>query len=567
MMYNLNNENLFSTIVKLVYENIRNMRREGMDKENRLKHHFSYVKRFKVNSIFNIVFLLIFFLSNFSFDVQASTAALEEARSIIKENYISPVPDSVLNKSTIEEIIKGLNDPYSQYFSKQEEEDFMDTIDNKMHGIGIYMEIVPEGVKVEGVIENSPAYEAGIKEGYIIISANGQSLAGLTSEQASSLIKGELGTTVNLVVKTGDGSQVFDVMRREISLPTVTGEMINDHTAYVSITSFGRDTSQLFAKKLQELRMQSPDNYIVDLRYNGGGYMSSALEVAGNFVGEEPVITVEDRDGGRTKYYEEFEGNTIDKPIIFLINEYTASASEILAAAVKDYNKAFFVGTTTYGKGVAQQIFQLSDGSSIKLTIQKFYSPMENEINKVGISPDFEVKGIDSLAVAELFSEKYIGNVDKRGYVKVNVGGEEFHISLSLARDEEHWAAFKYIISHVSKEDVYIGTKNGWTQAPADYFDNFYKFLYGDYRSLDTLKNVDENKVFTITFNKDVSLDTIKKYTDIEVINAETGERAAFDINKIDDTKIGLTPKEKLKKGQTYYIKIKNIIKPFTVKG
>ena len=174
--------------------------------------------------------------------------------------------------------------------------------------------------------------------------------------------------------------------------------MLNDHTAYIDITSFGEDTAQLFTEKLQELRMKNPDNYIVDLRNNGGGYMISALDIAGNFIGANPAITIEDRDGQKTRYLAEDKGSTIDKPIIFLVNQYTASASEILSAAVKDYGKAFFVGTTTYGKGVAQQMFPLSDGSSLKLTVEKFYSPMGNVIQKVGISPDFEVKDVDSLS-------------------------------------------------------------------------------------------------------------------------------------------------------------------------
>lgn len=538
-----------------------------MNKRNNLKQYISYVKKCRASSIFNIVFLMLVFISSFSFNVQASATVLEEARSIIKENYISPVPDSILNRSTVEEIVKGLNDPYSQYFSKQEEEDFVNSIDNRMYGIGIHVQMVAEGVKVQSVIENSPAYSAGIKDGDIIVSANGHSLAGLTADQATSYIKGEEGTMVNLVINRGDGSQVFDVMRKEISLPTVTAKMLNDQTAYINITSFGTDTAQLFTKKLQELRMRNPENYIVDLRNNGGGYMYSALEIAGNFIGEEPAITIENKDGVRQRYLAEASENVIDKPIIFLINEYTASASEILSAAVKDYKKAFFIGTTTYGKGVAQQIFPLTDGSSIKLTVQKFYSPMQNEINKVGISPDFEVKADYSLAVAELFSGKYVSNVDKRGYVKVSAGGKEFNIDLKLAKDENHWAAFKYIMDNVSKEDVYIGTENGWTKAPEDYFNNIYKFLYGNYKTFDTLKDVDENKVFTVTFNKSVNIDTIRQYTDIEVIDSETGKRAAFDINKVDDSKISLAPKESLEKGKTYYIKIKNVIKPFTVKN
>lgn len=540
--------------------------------KNELRIQKACSKGYKSFSIFSVLFFLAFFISSFSLNVQAaeSSSLLNEARSIIKENYVSPVPDSVLNASTIEDMVKGLNDPYSQYFSAQQAEDFVNAIDNKMCGIGIYLDMVDEGVKVKEVIEGSPAENIGILKDDIIVSADGQSLAGLDAAKASSYIKGEAGTSVMLKVKRGDSFLNFSVKRREISIPTVTAKMLNDHTAYIDIASFGEDTGDLFTQKLKELRMKNPDNYIIDLRNNGGGYMLTAMDIAGNFIGENPAITIEDKDGQKTRYLAEDKGSTIDKPIIFLINENTASASEILSAAVKDYKKAFFVGTTTYGKGVAQQMFPLSDGSILKLTVEKFYSPNGNVIQKVGVSPDFQVNeenNVDSLAVAELFSGKCRNSVDKRGYVKVNVGGIDYEIDLSLAKDENHWAAFKYIISNASKDNVYIGTENGWVKATSDYFDNIYKFLYGKYKSLDTLKDVPENKVFTITLNKSVNADTIKDNAGIEIINSETGQRAAFDVKKVDDKKISLTPKENLIKGQTYYIKIKDMIKPFTVKN
>lgn len=520
-------------------------------------------------NLFNIlstIILAAFLISSFSFNVQAAGSILDEARSIIKDNYVTPVPDNTLNASSIEDIIKGLSDPYSEYFSKEQQEDFINAIDNKMYGIGIYMGIVPEGVKVNSVIENSPAQEAGIKEGDIITSANGQSLAGLAADKAASYIKGEEGTKVSLEVKRGDGSQLFNVTRREISVPTVDGKIVNDHTAYIDIVSFGDDTSQLFTKKLQELRLKNPDNYIIDLRNNGGGYMATALDIAGNFIGENPAIVIEDRQGNRTSYLASDKGSVIDKPIIFLVNQYTASASEILSAAVKDYKKAFFVGTTTYGKGVAQQMFPLSDGSSLKLTVEKFYSPKGNTIQKVGITPDFDAKDVDSLAIAELFSGKCRSDVDKRGYVKVNVGGNDFEIDLNEAKDDKHWAAFKYIISKASRDNVSIGTDKGWVKAPTDYFDNTYKFLYSNYKDLDSLKSVPQNKVFTVTFNKNVNISTIKDNTDIELIDGETGERAAFQILKADNKKISIVPNENLKSGQTYYLKVKDVIKPITVK-
>lgn len=543
------------------------------DKREEEQKYSTKIKN-KISNTFAIITFLLIFVSSFTFNVQAATfnvqstdsSVLDEARSIIKNNYVSTVPDSVLSAPTIEEMVKGLNDPYSQYFSKDEEQNFVNSIDNKMCGIGIYLEIVPEGVKVKSVISKSPAESSGIKEGDIIISADGKSLAGLTSDKASSYIKGEEGTIVNLIVKRENSNLTFNITRQEINVPTVEGKMLNPRTAYISIASFGTDTADLFTQKLKELRMNNPEEYIVDLRNNGGGYMATAIDIAGNFIGPNPAITIEDRQGKKVRYLADDKGSTIDKPIFFLINQYSASASEILAAAVKDYKKAFFIGTTTYGKGVAQQMFTLSDGTSLKITTEKFYSPNGNVIQKTGISPDFKVEDLDSLAVADLFSGKCTNSIDKTGYVKVTVGGKDFEIDLNTAKDENHWEAFKYILNNVSKDSVYIGTNKGWVLAPSDYFDNMYKFLYSNYRVQDTLKNVPKNKTFNVSFNKNVDVDKIKDNVNIEIIDSQTGERAAFDVKKLDDKKISLMPKEELKSGETYYIKIKDIIKPFTVK-
>lgn len=533
----------------------------------------SFKNYFKIKRLLKkgtcIVSLLLVFISIFSFNVHAqdSEKLLKEVRSLIKENYIDEVPDSVLNSSTINDIVKGLNDPYSQYFSKQEEEDFLNSIDNKTYGIGIYMDIVKEGVKIDSVIGGSPAETAGLKEGDIIFSADNHSLVGVNSKQASSYIKGTKGTSVKLSVKRGDATLNFDVKRGEISVPTVNAKMLDNGTAYIDIVSFGGDTSQLFSKKLKELKGKNPERYIIDLRDNGGGYMETALDIAGNFIGKNLAMIVEDKSGKRVGYLAEDKGGVIDKPMIFLVNNYTASASEILSSAVKDYKKAVFIGNTTYGKGVAQRIFTLSNGSALKLTFEKFYSPKGNQIQKVGIKPDFDTKTVNSLVIAELFSGKCRNEIDKSGFVKILIGEKEFEIDLNVAKSEKYWSAFKYIINNVDRSNIYVGKKDGWVKAPEEYFNNIYKFFYSDYKELETSKEISEDKVFTVTFNKSINSSTIKDNTGIEIINDYNGKRIAFEVNSIDDKKITLTPKERLEAGQTYHIKIKDLIKSFTVKN
>lgn len=524
------------------------------------------MKKFRFGFRCILAIFVVIFIVTFQNSVQADSV-IDEARYYIKNYYVEPVSDNVLNAATIQEMIKQLNDPYSEYFSKQEQQDFVDSIDNKMCGIGVYIQVVKDGVLVNNVISLSPAEKAGIKSGDIILSANGKSLVGLDSTEASSYIKGSEGTSVKLVIKRNDKEFDFTVERKEISVPTVTGKVLNGHTAYIDITSFGEDTSKLFTEELQNLRMQNPDSYIIDLRNNGGGYMSTALDIAGNFVGKQPAITVEDRSGSRVRYLASDKGSIIDKPVIFLTNKNTASASEILSAAVKDYKKAFFVGSTTYGKGVAQQIFGLTDGSYLKLTVEKFFSPMGNTIQKVGISPDFKVDDDNlSLKVAELLSGKCVKTYDKSGYIKANINGTDFEINLNTAKDDSHWTAFKYIIENVDKSKIYIGTDKGWIKAPEEYFNNIYQFLYSDYKILTASNNNEKNKVFTVTFNKNLDSDSLKDNSKFEIIDANTGERVAFDIKKIAGNKINLVPKNNLQSGETYLVRIFGTLRPFSVK-
>ncbi len=520
---------------------------------------------FNVKNIF-IIFSLMFFIFGFTVSVHAQDSqTLNEVRNIIKDNYINDVSDSVLNKSSIDEILTGLGDPYSQYFSAEEEEDFLNQIDNKVCGIGIEMNKVSTGAQVVSVIKNSPAEIAGLKEGDIITSVDSSSIIDLNINEIGKYIRGEEGTNVNLVVQRGNEILNFSIQRAELQLSTVEGIMLDNSTAYIYISSFGENTSQKLDETLEELSVKNPESYIIDLRDNGGGYMYSAVDIAGNFIGNNLALIVEDKNKNKIGYLTGQHKIVMDKPVIFLTNGNTASASEILAAAVKDYKKAFFIGNVTYGKGVAQQIFQLSNGSALKLTTQKFYSPLGKEIQEVGVKPDLDTDDLDALKVAQLLSGKCRNNIDKRGFVKITLDEREFNIDLNMAKSEEYWSTFKYIIGHASKSKVYIGTKDGWKNAPDEYFNNIYKFFYSDYKLLDTLNKVPEDKSFTVTFNKEINFDLNSNIT-MEIINSNTGKRVDFDINILKGSKAVLTPKEKLDKGQTYYIKIKDVIKPIVVK-
>jgi carboxyl-terminal processing protease len=508
------------------------------------------------------IFLILLFLNPIYTKVQAQPDILEEAKSVLKNNYVSTVSDYVLSATDLNEMMKRLNDPYSDYFTKEEYLEFVGSINNTFYGIGVGIDIVPQGVRVTKVFENSPAFEAELKPGDIIVQAANNNLAGLSAEEATKYIKGEAGSYVKIVVHRNAEILNFNIQRREIKVATVTSEMKAGKAAYISISSFGEETSDLFSAELKKMDGLGANSYIIDLRNNGGGYMSAALDIAGHFIGSSPAIIVEDKSQSKLKYRAVDHGKVIDKPVIFLINEYSASASEILAAAVKDYNKAIFVGTTTYGKGVAQQMFPLSDGGFLKITMEQFFSPYGNVIHKTGVSPDFEVKDkkVDSLKVANLLLSSTTLPEDKKGYMRIGLDGKEFYINLTMARSEEYWDAYTYILSKSSTDNAYLGTNQGWRKATKEELTNERIHLFSNYKMLSDLKkDINADKHFKINFNGPVDLASIK-LQGIEVIAENTGKRVEIKL-EINNNTVIATPMEQLEKGQTYYLVVNDNVR------
>lgn len=487
--------------------------------------------------------------------------SLREARYLIQNYYIDGVSNDILNSSSVPDMVKGLNDPYSTYFTKQEYEDFVGRINNSFCGIGVYIKSVPEGIKVTDIIKGSPAEGLGLKAGDIIIKAAGHNLAGLTADVASSYLKGPENTSVSFEILRDGKKYDYIAVRKMINAPTVLGNIYNDNVAYISIQSFGENTADEFNNMLQNLKKSNPDYYVIDLRDDGGGYMDSCFDIASYFVGDKPIVKLEDKAGNTEIINGVNKGETIDKPIYFLVNENTASASEILSAAVKDYKKAFFIGSTTYGKGCAQNMYQLSDGSVIKLTVMKFYSPLGNTIQKVGINSDFTVyDDIDSLAAALLLSGSSGNNADKTGFVKVRVSGQDFEINLSLARKKNYEDAFKYIIKRSDTANSYLGTSRGWEGISASLLLNPDLLERADYTKLAVLEDVSSDKNFDIHFNSAVDLSTITK-DDLKLFDEITGKTLDYALIPQTANSFQIIPKAELTTGHRYDIFIDEGIK------
>ncbi len=413
-----------------------------------------------------IIFLTMLILPGIKVSAANSADPLLYAKQLIQTYYIGDVTESQLNAATdVDSLVKSLNDPYSAYFTEQEYTEFINSINNSFSGIGVQIDKSTDGIKVITVFDGTPAKAAGLAAGDIILTADGHELSQLSVEESVKYIKGLSGTRVNLQVKRNDDILTFNVERTDIVLPTVENEMIDNHIGYIKITSFGEKTGSEFQTALTKLKAYTPDCYIIDLRNNGGGYMSTAFDIAGYFIGDNTVLKTQAKSGQASSYNATKQDILIDKPTIFLINGYSASASEILAAAVKDNKKALFIGEKTYGKGVAQNIFMLPDSSYMKLTTLKFVSPLGNEINKVGITPDIIVKddldnGISSLNAARIL----LSSINRNGDGSFTAAGNTYNVNLTTAKSQNNLntflylkANYKYVQSQVSSTENNTG--------------------------------------------------------------------------------------------------------------
>ena len=300
-------------------------------------------------------------------------------------------------------LLDSLGDPYSVYYTEEEYQELVSDTEGTYSGIGAYvsMDNDIEMPRISGFIEGSPAEEAGVQVDDIIYEVEGESTQGLELSVVVSKIKGEEGTTVHIKFyrqSTGEYPE-FDIERKTIESPTVSTEMKDNNIGYLRITEFDTVTYDQFVEGYTDLQEQGMEALILDLRSNPGGSLSVVCDIARQLLPEGTIVYTVDREGNREDY--ECDGkNEIQIPVVVLVNGYSASASEILSGALKDYNKATLIGTTTYGKGVVQRIFNFTDGTAIKLTISNYYTPNGNDIHGVGIDPDVEIE-FDADAYAE----------------------------------------------------------------------------------------------------------------------------------------------------------------------
>jgi len=324
---------------------------------------------------------------------------LEDVKKELDTRFISwkatstaPSPED-LNYGIIKGYVNAYNDPYTTFFSPSEAKLFTQTMQGSFGGIGAQVDYKDGRVIVSSPLKNSPAEKAGIKAGDIIVSVDGTSTLSMTTDQTVGLIRGEIGTVVKIeVLHKGDTKTTkLEIKRDVIKVPDMDTEILDD-VFIIHFYSFTADSAQDFEKALQDFIKSGKTRLLVDLRGNGGGYLDSAINISSFFLPKDKVVLIEKGnkiDGDKTDYskgFNYFNSNVLK--MVILVDGYSASASEILAGALKDHDIATIVGEKTYGKGSVQQMQNFSDGSALKVTIAKWFTPDGVNISATGISPD-----------------------------------------------------------------------------------------------------------------------------------------------------------------------------------
>lgn len=341
-------------------------------------------------------------------------ATLASFRSVLEEKYMGEIDDEALIEGAIKGYVSALGDPYTTYYTKEEMDELMEETTGNYVGIGIYMtlDIDNNAIYVVKPMEGSPAEEAGIQAGDLITKVDGKEYSGEELDQASNAIKGEEGTTVKLEILRDGETQELEVERRKIVVSHIVEKKF-DNVGYLLIEDFDGGCAKEFEEKYKELESQGIDRLIIDLRNNGGGVVDEAVSIADMLLDKDDTILITKDKKGNEEITKSEHNPTITMPVVVLTNGYSASASEILVGALQDNERATIVGTKTYGKGVIQEVDRLNDGSGLKITIEEYYTPNKNEINKVGIEPDEEIDLSDEVKEQGTYTDEEDNQLQK----------------------------------------------------------------------------------------------------------------------------------------------------------
>ena len=351
----------------------------------------------KVKNFLLSIFLSFFLISSvFSSekDIYKKIDLFSEVLDKINKEYVDDVNQSEAMDAAINGVLQSL-DPYSAYMSPESFDNMQTESSGEFGGLGIEVTMEAGVIKVISPIDNSPAYEVGVKPGDYIVKINDTQVQGNTLSEAVNLMRGPVGSDIEITVRRiGERKAlIFNITREIIQVASVKSKILNEKTGYLRLTSFNENSSDQIKKKINEFKKNEKiENYILDLRNNPGGLLSQAIKISDFFLDDGEIVSTKSKRKFENRKWFAKKGDMIDgETLVVLINYGSASASEIVAGALKDHKRAILVGESTYGKGSVQSIIPLKNNGAIRLTVSKYYLPSGKSISKVGVDPDIEV--------------------------------------------------------------------------------------------------------------------------------------------------------------------------------
>lgn len=412
----------------------------------------------------------------------ARAITVEQMRALLEERYVDEVPPAALEQETVEATVAALGDPYSVYLPPETLELYLNTdVDERVVGIGVSVQQGEDGLVVVRAEEGGPAAEAGLEAGDVLVEVDGVSLEGKTLDEAADLIRGEEGTSVTLTYRRGSRLRTVRAVRRMVVMAATRGELLEGGLGYIRCDEFGSDTAGHFRDLIAKMDGEA-NVWVIDLRSNPGGTVDAVSGVGSLFAGPGAYIIMRDKSGEYAAYGLDTAAVT-DKPVVILTDENSASASEALTAALRDYGRAVVVGRRTFGKGIAQDILwdeqypeYFTDGDGVKLTTARFFSPIGNTNDSLGIIPDLNVDAALSLELVKLLAPTW-SEEEAKDPLLFSLNGTWYTVELAgLARDAEGRAVLKALLDalpgdttmarngkFVDMADIYAGfrLKNG----------------------------------------------------------------------------------------------------------
>lgn len=366
-----------------------------------------------------VIVLVVSFATGCSIGKSSRASRMEEKseriQKVIAKYYLNDIDEDNIEQNVYKGILNGLDDPYSVYYTPEEYQKLQEETSGNYVGIGVSVSQDTKSgyLKVVKAFENGPAYEAGVRPDDYIIEVEGESVEGKDLTTVVTEIKGEEGTEVKVTIlkASTQKSEELTIERRSIDIPTIEYQMMENNIGYIKVSEFDTVTADQYLKALTDLEAQGEQALIVDLRDNPGGVLQTVVTMLQNMLPKGRIVYTEDKNG-KGETYSSDGTKEFMKPVVILVNGNSASASEVFTGAMKDYEKATIVGTTTFGKGIVQKIFPMTDGSALKLTISKYFTPNGVCIHETGIEPDVEIE-YDREAMGDTYDIKKDNQVNK----------------------------------------------------------------------------------------------------------------------------------------------------------